>query len=55
MAGLTIDSRRRVGYGRAQTRRGTNPGGRMKILIGYDGSQESRKALDIVKQYARIS
>jgi len=26
----------------------------MKILIGYDGSQESRKALDIVKQYARI-
>lgn len=26
----------------------------MKILIGYDGSKESRKALDIVKQYAKI-
>lgn len=25
----------------------------MKILIGYDGSEESGKALDIVKQYAR--
>jgi nucleotide-binding universal stress UspA family protein len=26
----------------------------MKILIGYDGSKESGKALDIVKQYAKI-
>lgn len=26
----------------------------MKILIGYDGSEESKKALDIVKQYAKI-
>ena len=26
----------------------------MKILIGYDGSEESNKALDIIKQYAKI-
>ena len=29
-------------------------GGSMKILIGYDGSKESGKALDILKQYAKI-
>jgi nucleotide-binding universal stress UspA family protein len=29
-------------------------GASMKILIGYDGSEESKKALDIVKHYAKI-
>jgi nucleotide-binding universal stress UspA family protein len=29
-------------------------GADMKILIGYDGSEESKKSLDIVKQYAQI-
>jgi nucleotide-binding universal stress UspA family protein len=29
-------------------------GAGMKILIGYDGSEESKKALDIVKHYAKI-
>jgi nucleotide-binding universal stress UspA family protein len=26
----------------------------MKILMGYDGSEEARDALDIIKRYARI-
>jgi len=26
----------------------------VKILIGYDGSEESKKALDIIKRYAKV-
>ena len=28
--------------------------GQMKILMGYDGSEESKKALDIIKRCAKI-
>lgn len=55
MDGLAIDSGRGVVYmevGKSTASRITGAG--MKILIGYDGSEESRKALDIVKQYAKI-